>query len=81
MWTLVTAPDERERCMVVEDGERCTRPSQWMVRAIDGSPDDYACVCGEHLELVSGPRYLAEPIDAQVTATDPAATPAAHAPR
>jgi hypothetical protein len=30
-WSLVTAPDERERCCVVEGGQRCTLPSAWLV--------------------------------------------------
>jgi hypothetical protein len=51
-WSLVTAPDEREHCCVVQDGARCTRPTAYKVAAIDGSLDDYTHVCEEHLALV-----------------------------
>jgi hypothetical protein len=66
-WHLVTAPDERERCMVVEDDARCERAPRWLARSArqpdgtGGEPDDYAFVCNEHLELVTGPGYLVEP--------------------
>lgn len=46
-WTLVTAPDERERCMVVEDGERCDGRTEWLVGDLAGL--DYAYVCDRHV--------------------------------
>lgn len=51
-WTLVTAPDERHRCMVETDGTRCERPTAWLVG--DPRGDAYAFVCEAHVELVSG---------------------------
>ena len=53
--SLVTAPDERERCCVVVDGVRCSRPTAWIVRGAGGELDDYACCCADHLELVRRP--------------------------
>lgn len=43
--------------MVVERGERCGQRTAWRVEALDGAIDDYACVCGDHVALVSGPGY------------------------
>ena len=57
-WSLVTAPDERERCMVVEDAQRCTRPTQWLVGDLAGP--DYAYVCADHLAVVRRPGDLVE---------------------
>ncbi len=54
-WSLVTAPDERERCCVVIDGARCEQRTAWVVRGPGGEMDDYACVCGDHVELVRRP--------------------------
>lgn len=59
-WSLVTEPDERERCCVVEDGERCPHPTAWLVRGAGGELDDYACVCGDHVELVRQPGSTVE---------------------
>jgi hypothetical protein len=51
-WSLVTAPDERERCCVVVDGARCSQPTMWIVRGAGGELDDVTHACAEHLELV-----------------------------
>src|ERR1044071_6859325 len=51
-WSLVTVPDERERCTVVADGQRCERPTAYEVVGHGGELDDMAYVCVEHLELV-----------------------------
>lgn len=59
-WSLVTAPDELERCMVVIDGLRCGQRTAFRVAAVDGALDDYAYVCGDHVHLVSGPGYRVE---------------------
>ena len=63
-WSLVTAPDERERCCVVVDGKRCELPSAFRVASEDGALDDYTYSCTRHLHLVSGPGYV-------VTAVEP----------
>ena len=54
-WSLVTAPDERERCCVVIDGVRCEQPSAWRVGGADGALDDYTYVCRDHVVLVRQP--------------------------
>jgi hypothetical protein len=59
-WSLVTAPDERERCCVVIGGERCSRPTAYRIQAADGALDDYTHVCAEHLELLRRPGYRVE---------------------
>lgn len=59
-WSLVTAPDERERCCVVVDSARCEQPSAWIVRGAGGESDDYTCVCGDHVELVRRPGDAVE---------------------
>lgn len=59
-WSLVTAPDERDRCCVVIDGARCELPAAWIVRGAGGALDDYTCVCGDHLELVRQPGDTVE---------------------
>jgi hypothetical protein len=56
-WSLVTAPDERERCCVVIGGERCSEPTAYRIAAEDGALDDYTHVCRGHRELVAGPGY------------------------
>lgn len=56
IWSLVTSPDERERCCAVIDGERCTRPTEFRVESADGALDDYAYVCADHVQLVNGPN-------------------------
>jgi len=63
-WTLVTDPDERDRCCVVLDGTRCERRSA--VRIGDESWDGYTFTCGAHAELVlaSEPGCIAEPLGA-----------------
>lgn len=61
-WSLVTAPDERERCCVVVDGERCEQPSARRIG--DGSWDGYTYACADHVELVlqAEPGCVVEPI-------------------
>lgn len=54
-WSLVTAPDERERCCVVVDGERCPAAAALEVAGPGGEMDDRTCVCADHLELVRRP--------------------------
>jgi len=63
-WTLVTVPDERDRCCLVLDGARCERPSA--IRIGDGSWDGYTFTCRAHVELVlaSEPGCLSEPVSA-----------------
>jgi hypothetical protein len=58
-WSLITAPDERERCCVVESGKRCPERTAYRVAAASGELDDYTHCCERHLELVSGPGYVA----------------------
>lgn len=61
-WSLVTAPDERERCCFVdENGNRCGQRTRW--RVTDGSMDGTTHVCSDHLELVRRPGDTVEPID------------------
>ena len=62
-WTLVTAPDERERCCVVIDGERCPAPTAFRIAAEDGALDDYAHTCAAHVELVAGPAYVVTAVE------------------
>lgn len=48
---LVTAPDERTRCCVLDDkGQRCPQKSRFWVGA--NGIDDYTHVCGDHVESV-----------------------------
>ncbi|TMQ13033.1 MAG: hypothetical protein E6J90_16745 [Deltaproteobacteria bacterium] len=62
---LVTTPDERQRCMVVEDGERCPRTTAARISPanIDEHEQElYAYTCRQHLEAVLaelGPAYVA----------------------
>jgi hypothetical protein len=49
-YSLITAPDERERCCVVIDGARCDRPTSH--RISDGSWDGYTYTCMDHVALV-----------------------------
>lgn len=51
-WSLVTAPDEQQRCCVVIDGVRCEQPSRVRISARDGALDDYTYTCADHVELV-----------------------------
>lgn len=62
-WTLVTAPDERERCCVVVDDERCAQPAAWKISGSPPAWDDYTHVCGDHAELVREPGDLVEPLE------------------
>ena len=54
-WSLVTSPDERERCCVVVGGERCPDATTFQIAAGDGALDDYTYTCAGHVELVAGP--------------------------
>lgn len=54
-WSLVTAPDEQQRCCVVIDGVRCGQQTAWRLASADGALDDYTYVCGDHVELVRRP--------------------------
>lgn len=60
-WCLETAPDERERCMFVADGDRCERRPEWRIGSV--AELDYAYLCGVHLDLVRQPGQLAEVIE------------------
>jgi hypothetical protein len=62
-WSLVTAPDERERCCMVIDGERCSAPTSWRIASKDGALDDYTYTCAAHVELVAGPGHVVTPAD------------------
>ena len=53
-WSLVTAPDEQERCCVIIRNERCDHATAYRVSGKDGALDDYTYVCKCHLELVRG---------------------------
>lgn len=52
---LITAPDEQQRCCVLNDnGERCLKRSKFWVGT---QPiDDYTHVCAEHLQSVKRPE-------------------------
>lgn len=62
LYTLVTAPDERERCCVVIDGARCEQPTTH--RISDGSWDGYTHTCADHVALVvsGAPGCTIEPV-------------------
>jgi hypothetical protein len=60
-WHLETAPDERERCMFVGDGDRCERRPEWRIGSV--AELDYAYLCGVHLDFVRQPGQLAEVIE------------------
>jgi len=62
-WTLVTAPDERDRCCVVVDGQRCDQPAAWRIAGSPPAWDDYTHTCGDHVELVREPGDLVEPLE------------------
>lgn len=47
-WSLVTAPDERERCCVIEAGQRCPRETAVRIAAVTGELDDYTYTCTVH---------------------------------
>lgn len=60
-WSLVTAPDERERCCVVDEhGARCEQRTAWIVRGPGGEMDDVTHVCGDHVEIVRRPGDTVE---------------------
>jgi hypothetical protein len=60
-WYLATAPDERERCMFVADGDRCEHRPEWRIGSV--AELDYAYLCGVHLDFVRRPGQLAEVIE------------------
>ena len=63
---LVTAPDERERCCVLTNGERCRRPTAFRLASVDGALDDYTYVCAQdraRLESELGPGYVVTPVE------------------
>lgn len=50
-WSLVTAPDERERCCFVERRDvRCEQRSEFRISG--NAWDEYTYVCAGHLEIV-----------------------------
>jgi hypothetical protein len=52
-WSLVTAPDERERCCFVPPGgDRCEQRSAWRIEGRAYAWDDYTFVCGDHVAVV-----------------------------
>jgi hypothetical protein len=62
-WSLVTAPDEQERCCFVLRGERCGHITAHRVSGKDRALDDYTYVCECHLGIVRGPDDLATDVD------------------
>lgn len=65
-YRLVTAPDERARCCVLTNGERCARPSAFRITGADGALDDYTYVCTQHraeLESELRPGDVVTPVD------------------
>lgn len=52
-WSLVTAPDEQERCMVVLGDERCQQRTAFRVVPVGAAWDEYAYVCADHVGLVA----------------------------
>lgn len=68
-WYLVTEPDELERCCVVIDEVRCGQRTAFKVEPTDPaqrSADDYAYVCGDHVELVRELGDVATPLLTQL---------------
>ena len=61
-WSLVTAPDERERCCVVVAGVRCEQRSAFRVGPKDGEFDDYTITCADHVGLVERPGDQVTPL-------------------
>jgi hypothetical protein len=61
-WSLVTAPDERERCCVVIAGVRCEQRSAFWVGPKDGALDDYTVTCADHVGLVERPGDRVTPL-------------------
>lgn len=57
-WSLVTEPDERERCCVVIDGVRCEQRTAWRISG--QALDEYTYTCGDHVELVRGAGMAVE---------------------
>lgn len=68
-WSLITAPDEEERCCVVIDGSRCEQPTVFRIEGADRAWDDYTFVCRGHLALVKQPGYLVIEVARPTTAT------------
>jgi hypothetical protein len=61
-WSLVTAPDERERCCVVIGGVRCEQRSAFWVGPEGGELDDYTITCADHVVLVERPGDRVTPL-------------------
>lgn len=51
-YSLVTAPDERERCCVVIDGVRCGQLTSVRIADVERSWDGYTYTCRDHAEIV-----------------------------
>ena len=62
-WSLVTAPDERQRCCLVIGGERRPELTACRIAAEDGALDDYTYTCTRHADLVAGPGYVVTRVD------------------
>lgn len=58
---IVTAEDERERCMVATYGKRCEERTKWLIG--DVGAQGYAYTCTAHLELVRRPGEMATEVD------------------
>jgi len=59
---LITAPDERMRCMVLlPNGERCEGRSRWHIGT--NPVDDYACACDAHKDTVTRPEDKVEELE------------------
>ena len=55
-WSLVTAPDERERCCFVDERDvRCEQPSAFKLSGT--ALDEYTYVCDGHLEIVRASSF------------------------
>jgi hypothetical protein len=54
---FVTTGDEQQRCCAVVDGERCGQAAGFRIAARDGTLDDYAYTCGDHVELAVTPGH------------------------
>ena len=52
-YSLITAPDERDRCCVVVDGVRCPQPSAVRIADAERSWDGYTYACADCAGLVA----------------------------
>lgn len=62
-WSLVTEPDEQQRCCVVVGDRRCAHAASFRIAGADGALDDYTHVCRDHLELVRRPGDVVVPVE------------------